>query len=165
MTQKNRATEMLELLKENGYDMQDLINLLSDVEQAVRKENPPDVPEKSKTTIEWRVGNLLKGIGMPMNILGYQYMKKALILVYENEKILHCGITKELYPTIAKEFGTKPSRVERALRHSIEATFDRGNLEILHQVLGFSYSRVKGKATNSEFISALVETLRQEELE
>ena len=164
MTQKNRATEMLELLKENGYDMQDLINLLRDVEQAVRKENPPDVPEKSKTTIEWRVSNLLKGIGMPMNILGYQYMKKALILIYENEAMLH-NITKELYPTIANEFGTKPSRAERALRHSIEATFDRGNLEILHQVLGFSYSRVKGKATNSEFISALVETLKQEELE
>ena len=101
---------------------------------------------------------------MPMNILGYQYMKKALILVYENEAMLH-NITKELYPTIAKEFGTKPSRIERAIRHAIEATFDRGNLEILHQVLGFSYSRVKGKATNSEFISALVETLKQEELE
>lgn len=163
MTQKNRATEMLELLKENGYDMQDLINLLSDVEQAVRKENPPDVPEKSKATIEWRVGNLLKEIGMPMNILGYQYMKKALILIYENEAMLH-NITKELYPTIANEFGTKPSRAERALRHSIEATFDRGNLEMLQQIFGHYHSRGKEKATNSEFISTLVETLKQEEL-
>ena len=90
-------------------------------------------------------------------------MKKALILIYENEAMLH-NITKELYPTIANEFGTKPSRAERALRHSIEATFDRGNLEMLQQIFGHYHSRGKEKATNSEFISTLVETLKQEEL-
>ncbi len=37
------------------------------------------------------------------------------------------GITKELYPEIASKFDTTVSRVERAIRHAIEVSWNRGD--------------------------------------
>ena len=70
------------------------------------------------------------------------------------------GITKVLYPAIAKAYNTTPSRVERAIRHAIEVAWDRGNLETLHDMFGYSINTAKGKPTNSEFIAMISDKLR-----
>ena len=69
-------------------------------------------------------------------------------------------ITKELYPGIAHRFGTTSSKVERAIRHAIEVAWDRGDLETLQSYFGYTVSGVKGKPTNSEFISMIADRLR-----
>ena len=70
------------------------------------------------------------------------------------------AITKVLYPSIAKKFHTTSSRVERAIRHAIEVAWDRGDLETLQSYFGYTVSGVKGKPTNSEFISMIADRLR-----
>ena len=69
-------------------------------------------------------------------------------------------ITKVLYPSIAKKFKTTSSRVERAIRHAIEVAWDRGDIETLQNYFGYTVSGVKGKPTNSEFISMIADRLR-----
>ena len=70
------------------------------------------------------------------------------------------AITKVLYPEVAKNFGTTPSRVERAIRHAIEVAWDRGDLDTLQRFFGYTVSNTKGKPTNSEFIALIADKLQ-----
>lgn len=71
-------------------------------------------------------------------------------------------MTKELYPTVAAMNGTTPSRVERAIRHAIELAWNRGKLETLNSLFGYTIQNDKGKPTNSEFIAIIADKLRLE---
>lgn len=70
------------------------------------------------------------------------------------------SITKELYPSIAKSNDTTSSRVERAIRHAVEVAWQRGDVEVLNNIFGYTVKSTKGKPTNGEFISMLTERVR-----
>lgn len=70
------------------------------------------------------------------------------------------SITKILYPTIAKNHQTTPSRVERAIRHAIEVAWNRGNTEVLDKMFGYTINSGKGKPTNSEFIALIADKIQ-----
>ena len=82
-------------------------------------------------------------------------------MVY-NDPSLSSAITKELYPVIAKKYDTTASRVERAIRHAIEVSWNRANWELMEEIFGYSVDIDKAKATNSEFIVTLADKLRIE---
>ena len=70
------------------------------------------------------------------------------------------SVTKVLYPSVAKKYGTTSSRVERAIRHAIEVAWDRGDLEVLNSFFGYTVQNSRGKPTNSEFIAMIADNLR-----
>ena len=70
------------------------------------------------------------------------------------------SVTKVLYPTIAKKHGTTSSRVERAIRHAIEVAWNRGRMETLDALFGYTINTGKGKPTNSEFIALIADKIR-----
>ena len=70
------------------------------------------------------------------------------------------AVTKIIYPTVAKQYKTSPSRVERAIRHAIEVAWDRGDVDVLNSIFGYSISSSRGKPTNSEFIAMIADRLR-----
>lgn len=88
-------------------------------------------------------------------------MREAIILSIADMDVLNY-ITKELYPAIAKKCNTTPSRVERAIRHAIEVAWNRGQVEVLDSLFGYTISNSKGKPTNSEFIALIADKLRLE---
>ena len=112
-------------------------------------------PQESLETV---VTEVIHEIGVPAHIKGYQYLREAIILTINDMDIIN-SVTKVLYPTVAKKFGTTPSRVERAIRHAIEVAWDRGDLETLQKFFGYTVSNVKGKPTNSEFIAMIADCL------
>lgn len=71
-------------------------------------------------------------------------------------------ITKVLYPEIAKKYATTASRVERAIRHAIEVAWNRGNIDAIDDIFGYTISASKAKPTNSEFIAMISDKLRLE---
>lgn len=109
--------------------------------------------------LELRVTDMIHEIGVPAHIKGYQYLRESIIMTVHDMDSIN-AITKVLYPTVAKKFQTTSSRVERAIRHAIEVAWDRGDIEVLQKVFGYTISTVKGKPTNSEFISMLADRLR-----
>lgn len=115
-----------------------------------------DDSDKKLTII---VTNLLHEIGIPANRRGYYYLRTAIIWGMKDVRSIEF-ITKDLYPNIAKKYGTTPSRVERAIRYSIEGAVVRGNIETIERIFGYTVSSKKGKPTNSEFIAMLVDTLK-----
>ena len=104
---------------------------------------------------------LLHELGMPSHIKGYEYIREGIVLLYNDPSIIG-GITKELYPEIAEKYNTSVSRVERAIRHAIEVSWNRGNLELMEEVFGHSVDYDKAKPTNSEFIVTVADKLKLE---
>ncbi len=70
------------------------------------------------------------------------------------------GITKEIYPEIARKYNTTSSRVERAIRHAIEISWNRGDYDTMEEIFGHSVDYDKAKPTNSEFIATIADHLR-----
>lgn len=101
---------------------------------------------------------MLRKVGIPAHVKGYEYLKKALDLCWGNRSYLDL-VTKVLYPAIAKEFGTTAPRVERSIRHAIEVGYSRGDTETFNRIFGYTLSAARGKPTNSEFIATLTEQL------
>lgn len=79
-----------------------------------------------------------------------------------NDMELLSAVTKELYPSIAKKYNTTASRVERAIRHAIEVSWNRGNWQLMEDIFGHSVDIDKAKPTNSEFIVTVADKLRLE---
>ena len=105
------------------------------------------------------ITNTLHELGVPSHIKGYQYIREGITLVYQNPELVG-GITKELYPEIAKKYETTVSRVERAIRHAIEVSWNRGNWQLMEEIFGHSVDIDKAKPTNSEFIVTIADKLR-----
>ncbi len=103
----------------------------------------------------------LHELGVPSHIKGYQYIREGISLVYKRPEMIG-GITKELYPEIAKRYDSTVSRVERAIRHAIEVSWNRGNWDLMEEIFGHSVDIDKAKPTNSEFIVTIADKLRLE---
>ena len=111
------------------------------------------------TDIESQVTKIIHQIGVPAHIKGYQYLRCAIIMAIEDDEVIN-SVTKVLYPTVAKRFGTTTSRVERAIRHAIEVAWDRGDVDTLNSYFGYTIQNSRGKPTNSEFIAMIADNLR-----
>jgi len=109
--------------------------------------------------LEILVTETLHQIGVFTHIKGYQYLRVAIMMAVKDMEVIN-AVTKELYPSIAKQFNTTAPRVERAIRHAIETAWDRGNIDTLQNFFGYTVSSAKGKPTNSEFISMIADNLR-----
>ncbi|GAB1475335.1 sporulation transcription factor Spo0A [Bacillota bacterium] len=111
--------------------------------------------------LEIDITNIIHEVGVPAHIKGYQYLRDAITMVVEDMDLLG-AVTKELYPAIAKRNNTTPSRVERAIRHAIEVAWNRGRIETINTLFGYTVHNDKGKPTNSEFIAIIADKLRLE---
>lgn len=112
---------------------------------------PPD--------IEAQVTKIIHQIGVPAHIKGYQYLRTAILMTVSDSNIIN-SVTKVLYPSVAKQYQTTTSRVERAIRHAIEVAWDRGDIDTLNSYFGYTIQNNRGKPTNSEFIAMIADNLR-----
>lgn len=109
--------------------------------------------------METQVTKVIHQIGVPAHIKGYQYLRTAILMAIQDSEIIN-SVTKILYPTVAKQYQTTSSRVERAIRHAIEVAWDRGDLDTLNAYFGYTIQNDRGKPTNSEFIAMIADNLR-----
>ena len=117
--------------------------------------------ETRRNDLEIDITNMIHEVGVPAHIKGYQYLRDAITMVVDDMDLLG-AVTKELYPSIAKRNNTTPSRVERAIRHAIEVAWNRGRIETINTLFGYTVHNDKGKPTNSEFIAIIADKLRLE---
>ena len=118
-------------------------------------------PVMKEFDLESEITNILHEMGVPAHIKGYLYLRESINMVYNDIELLG-SITKVLYPDVAKKYKTTASRVERAIRHAIEVAWNRGNIEAISNIFGYTVSVSKSKPTNSEFIAMIADKLRLE---
>ena len=141
---------------------------VEDLEDKIRDVYKHNVNQNGGKSIDLYNNNLqlsitrtLHELGVPSHIKGYQYIREGISLMYNHPEIIG-GITKELYPEIAKKYHSTTSRVERAIRHAIEVSWNRANWEFMEDIFGYSVDIDKAKPTNSEFIVTIADKLRLE---
>lgn len=116
----------------------------------------------NERNMETKITKIIQEIGVPAHIKGYLYLREAITMVINNMDYLG-AVTKELYPAVADKFSTTPSRVERAIRHAIEVAWNRGKIDTIDRIFGYTVNNNKGKPTNSEFIALIADKLRLEQ--
>ena len=146
--------------RKNDGRVEGLLQCMRDIAGVVPV--PQDRGGEDRGTLEVRISLLLREFGVPANIKGYQYLRKAIQMAVETPESMS-AVTKILYPDIAKCHGTTASCVERAMRSAIEVAWDRGNLECLHRYFGYTINPRAGRPTNSEFIATIADALGMEE--
>ncbi len=135
-----------------------------EVKSISHKETSPIVSTKefAEYSLEDQVTHMIHEIGIPAHIKGYHYLRDSIMMAVEDMDVLN-AITKILYPAVAKKNQTTSSRVERAIRHSIEVAWNRGKVDVLDKLFGYTINNGKGKPTNSEFIALIADTIRLEQ--
>ena len=113
----------------------------------------------NENDLEMMITEVIHQIGVPAHIKGYYYLRDSIMITIENGDAM-TSITKCLYPTVAKMHLTTASRVERAIRHAIGVAWDRGDVDLLNSIFGYTVHSEKGKPTNSEFIAMIADKLR-----
>lgn len=146
------------------FEVKQIINKMIAISGIVTNGNviSLNVSERDKLLhleLEKSVTEILHEIGIPAHIKGYLYLRTAILETYENIDFLG-QITKVLYPEIARIYSTTSSRVERAIRHAIEVAWNRGNVDAIDEIFGYTVSASKAKPTNSEFIAMISDKLR-----
>lgn len=138
------------------------LDVLADrIRQLGLSSTPLAQPPARARNLEAEVTNIIHEVGIPAHIKGYFYLRDAIIMVANHVDYLG-AITKELYPAVAAKYDTTPSRVERAIRHAIEVAWNRGNIDAITRLFGYTVSHDRGKPTNSEFIALIADKLRME---
>ncbi len=117
--------------------------------------------DMSHNNLQISITKVLHELGIPSHIKGYQYIREAIGIIYDNPSRIG-GITKDLYPELADKFETTTSRVERAIRHAIEVSWNRGDWDLMEEIFGHSVDIDKAKPTNSEFIVTVADKLKLE---
>lgn len=117
--------------------------------------------EVEDSVLEHEITRILHDVGIPAHIKGYLFLREAIFRVYRHQNYLG-QITKNLYPDIATKFSSSSSRVERAIRHAIEVAWNRGNVDFIDNIFGYTISADKAKPTNSEFIAMIADKLVME---
>lgn len=144
------------------FNMDVLASRIRQLASTITIQRPAVVAQAIKTRpVDVEVTNIIREIGIPAHIKGYQYLRDAIMMIISEMELLG-AVTKVLYPMIAEKYSTTPSRVERAIRHAIEVAWSRGNMEMINRLFGYTVKLEKGKPTNSEFMAMIADKLRME---
>ena len=99
----------------------------------------------------------MKKLDTIMNELGHQerqigtyYIREA-VAIYDRAR----QWTKDMYPALAEAAGSTPSRVERAMRHSIQSAWTRGSIDEQRRLFGYSVDPERGVPCVSEYVARL----------
>ena len=111
--------------------------------------------------LESAVTDVLHEIGVPAHVKGYQYLREGILFTIRDADPT-AGITKVLYPTVAKKFSSTPSCVERSMRHAIDIAWNRGDEDVQEKIFCGAFSGSTGRPTNGEFIATIAELVLQQ---
>ena len=170
MTRK-REQEIRKKLNEMGiYSIEDFIDVLVVLSGKNPYPNPkmksenveqvkkPATEQEKVFALEVRVKGILRRLGVPVNLKGYQYLVDAIVLGVTDRESMN-NKQKVFYPKIAEKNGTTADRVDGAIWTAIDVTCKKGNQQELEKMFGNGVDYRKKKIPNGKFIGIIVEHL------
>ena len=126
------------------------------VENQEKRNKTTKVSRETPKNLDFITTSIMNRLGISASIKGYHYLRSSIEMVINNENAI-MGITKQVYPDIAKVYKTSASKVERAIRHAIESAWKKDD--------GFTYCQFTGnhsdrKPTNGQFIATVAEHIK-----
>lgn len=112
-----------------------------------------------KYDIETVVTDILCRFGIPANVKGFSFLRICVIEAVSDPTAVN-GITKKMYPKIAKKFGTTVATVERNIRTALDIAWKRGNDEKFEEYFGKCVKRTDKRPKTAEFIAMIADKIR-----
>lgn len=109
--------------------------------------------------LEKYVTKILLGLGVPAHLSGYRYIREAVLISVTDMEAVN-RVTKYLYPEIAEIYNTTPTKVERAVRTAVEASWLRGSCRLMEDIFGYSSASGRKRPTNSEYVACIADKVR-----
>lgn len=147
------------LVTENEQQEQVLMNLARELHALI---GAPPPQRSAPPTCDEQISSVLLALGMPANLKGFQYLIEAVRLTVLEPGYL-TRLTTSLYPAVAERFSATASTVERAIRHAIDATWQRGRVEQINPFFGCRVACREEKPTSGELIAMVSEHIRREQ--
>ncbi|MBR3523738.1 MAG: sporulation transcription factor Spo0A [Bacilli bacterium] len=169
VTTSYNASETIREVSEYGVNYYllkpfDLVDLEKRILDCKNRQIDSKKIDFKRNNLQLSITKILHELGIPSHIKGYQYIREGITIIFNHPETIG-GITKELYPELATHFETTVSRVERAIRHAIEVSWNRGNWDLMEEIFGHSVDIDRAKPTNSEFIVTIADKLRLDSLQ
>ena len=108
--------------------------------------------------IDREVERQLDELGVPKGLLGYKYLKSAIIMICKDFTLVS-SLTTSVYPEVGKIYGKSRSRVEIDMRNAIRTTW---NNDPEHFKEFFKSDFLERQPVSAEFIATLAEKIRLE---
>lgn len=141
------------------FDLQVLARRIREIAGAAHYGHERPMMESTELEIEREVTQILHKLRIPPHFKGYTYLREAILRCVADPSLVN-EVTKKLYPQIATKFETTRHRVERSMRFAIETASERGELDYLYQIMGYTVDEKKGKPTNASFIAKIADQIR-----
>lgn len=106
-----------------------------------------------------KVKLVLRQLGVKQHYKGYTYLVDAVTMAVD-DPLATTGVTKHMYPTIAKRYNTKGANVERGIRHAIEQSWLIGDYNLTNELFGYTVGADEYKPTNIHYIAAVADYVR-----
>ena len=130
------------------------------VQSVASEESTKDIFNHGKDEmIENMVTDLIRGIGCPVKVKGYNYIRKALVLMLKDKKHYRGKIVSKLYPQIASEYDTTRACIEAAIHNAIQITYNQAQNGLLNEITGESLPYKGIMPTNSQFLYSCTDYL------
>lgn len=135
-------------------------NVIRRIKNVMKDPEAEEVKEKIQE-LDRIITGCLVTLGVPAQLNGYKYLREAIRMVVENPTVVS-AVTKKIYPVIADMYHVSAPSVERAIRHAVEVSWNRGNIQEMDRLFGYTINYEKGKPTNSEYIAMIADHIRMD---
>lgn len=105
-----------------------------------------------------RITSILTELSFLVKHKGFAFLQEASILMANRPGI---SITKELYPSVGKIFGTTGPLVERSIRTAIQRAWEHRDNQVWQRYFQADANGDVPHPTNAQFISRMAEDLRK----
>lgn len=154
MQNQTKVIMMLEDLHEQGYNLKDLADLIRSLEQIAPKENSDQQAEERILNAE--ITNSLMEIGIAPNLIGFEYIKEAIKIIYNDSSYIY-AITTKLYVDIANKYGGTVHSVERSIRNAIITACETMDSSTRTKYFKNMPFKSNGKLTNAQFLAIMAD--------
>ena len=150
---------MAEELSRIGVD--DYLQKPCETDRLIRRIREAVDPESPRHMFDYEasIQMALKRFGIPPHLHGRYYLLSAIQMAIEDAGVLH-GITKSLYPAIARRYHTNPSCVERSIRSAIRSGWNETTPAERQAYFGALFDDLERPLGNARFIAAIAEHIR-----
>lgn len=131
----------------------DVRAIVSRVNDLCRKRPRPKISAPGSRT---HISNLLISLGISTKLRGYPYLREAVLRMVGNPMQ---SITKELYPSVARQFGCNSAQVERSIRNAIQGAWNQRNDSLWAQIFQPDETGTVPRPSNATFITRLADRL------
>ena len=136
------------------------VSMLCDLSEPRKPEEVSSSPSYPQEEIYYKEATMiLKNMGVPPHLNGYNYLRTAIVLVSCDFNSLK-NMKLNIYQKLAELSNSTPTRVERAMRTAIESAWNRCRVETIEEIFGNSIHMDKDKPSNGEFIARIADNIR-----